>query len=156
MLLKYCTQYASKFRKLSGGHRTGKGQFSFQFQRRAMPKNVQTTTQLHSFHMLSKLFSKFAKLGFNSMWTENFQIFKLDLEKAEKPEIKLQTSVGSSKMQESSRKTSTSAFFFLNLFSFWYPVNANVSMLDVVLKFLNLFFIFYYLFFFLLFQLGDF
>ena len=33
-------------------------------------------------------------------------------------------------------------FFFLNLFSFWYPVNANVSMLDVVLKFLNLFFYF--------------
>ena len=38
--------------KLSSGHRTGKGQFSFQSQRRAMPKNVQTTAQLHSFHML--------------------------------------------------------------------------------------------------------
>ena len=49
MLLKCCTQYASKSGKLSSGHRTGKGQFSSQFQRRAMPKNVQTTTQLHSF-----------------------------------------------------------------------------------------------------------
>jgi len=39
----------------------------------------------------------------------NFQIFKLDLEKAEEPDIKLPTSVGSSKKQESSRKTSTSA-----------------------------------------------
>ena len=38
MLLKSCTQYASKFGKLSSGHRTGKGQFSFQFQRKAMPK----------------------------------------------------------------------------------------------------------------------
>ena len=38
----------------SSGHRTGKGQFSFQFQRRAMPKNAQTTTQLHSSHMLVK------------------------------------------------------------------------------------------------------
>ena len=38
----------------------------------------------------------------------NFQIFKLDLEKAEEPEIKLPTSVGSSKKQESSRKISTS------------------------------------------------
>ena len=47
--------------------------------------------------------------GFNNMWTENFQIFKLDLEKAEEPEIKLPTSAGSSKKQESSRKTSTSA-----------------------------------------------
>ena len=35
-------------------HKTGKGQFSFQFQRRAMPKNVQTTTQLHSSHTLVK------------------------------------------------------------------------------------------------------
>ena len=40
---------------------------------------------------------------------ENFQMFKLDLEKAEEPEIKLQTSVGSSKKQESSRNTSTFA-----------------------------------------------
>ena len=40
------------------------------------------------------------------MWTMNFQMFKLDLEKAEEPEIKLPTSAGSSKKQESSRKTS--------------------------------------------------
>ena len=39
----------------------------------------------------------------------NFQMFKLDLEKAEEPEIKLLTSTGSRKKQESSRKTSTSA-----------------------------------------------
>ena len=38
MLLKCCTQYASKFEKLSSGHRTGKGQFTFQSQRKAMPK----------------------------------------------------------------------------------------------------------------------
>ena len=37
---KCCPQYASKFGKLSSGHRTGKGQFSFQSQRKAMPKNV--------------------------------------------------------------------------------------------------------------------
>ena len=46
------TQYASRFGKFSSGHRTGKSQFSFQFQRKAMPKNVQTTIQLNSFHML--------------------------------------------------------------------------------------------------------
>ena len=38
MLRKCCTQYASKFEKLSSGHRTGKGQFSFQSQRKAIPK----------------------------------------------------------------------------------------------------------------------
>ena len=37
----------------SSDRRTGNGQFSFQSQRRAMPKNVQTTTQFHSFHMLA-------------------------------------------------------------------------------------------------------
>ena len=52
--VKCCIQYASKFGKLSSGHRSGKGQFSFQSQRKAMPKNVQTTAQLHSFHMLAK------------------------------------------------------------------------------------------------------
>ena len=46
--------YASKFGKLSSGHRTGKGQFSFQSQRKAMPKNVQITAELLSFHMLAK------------------------------------------------------------------------------------------------------
>ena len=52
--VKVCTQYASKFGKLSSGHKTGKGQFSFQSQRKVVPKTVQTTTQLHSFHMLAK------------------------------------------------------------------------------------------------------
>ena len=52
--VKCCTQYASKFGKLSSGHRTGKGQFSFQSQRKAMPKNAQNITQLHSSHMLVK------------------------------------------------------------------------------------------------------
>ena len=43
MLWKCCTQYASKFGKLSSGHRTGKGQFSFQSQRKAMTKNAPGT-----------------------------------------------------------------------------------------------------------------
>ena len=41
--VKALTQYASKFGKLSSGHRTGKGQLSFQSQRKAMPNNGQTT-----------------------------------------------------------------------------------------------------------------
>ena len=40
--------------KFSSGHRTGKDEFSFQSQRKAMPKNAQTTTQLHSSHTLVK------------------------------------------------------------------------------------------------------
>ena len=83
MLLKCCTQHTSKFGKLSSGHRTGKGQFSFQSQRKAMSKNAQTTAQLHSSHRLVMKCSKFSKPGFNNMWTMNFQMFKLVLEKAE-------------------------------------------------------------------------
>ena len=50
----FFTQYDSKFGKLSSGHRTGKGQFSFQSQRKAIPKNFQTATQIHLSHMLAK------------------------------------------------------------------------------------------------------
>ena len=87
MLWKCCTQYASKFGKLSSGHRAGKGQFSSQCQRMFI--------QLCSFHMLARLCLKSFRLGFSSMWTKNFQVYKLDLEK--EPEIKLPTSVGSQK-----------------------------------------------------------
>ena len=70
MLWKCCTEYASKFGKLSSGHKTGKVQFSFQSLGKAMPKNVQTTTQLHSSHTLAKYGSKFSNLGFNHTWIE--------------------------------------------------------------------------------------
>ena len=58
MLIKCCTQYVSKFGKPRSGHRTGQGQFSSQFPRRVVLKNVQTTGQLHSFSMLVSLCSK--------------------------------------------------------------------------------------------------
>ena len=52
---------------------------------------------------------KILQLGFNSMLTENAQMFKLDLEKVEEPEIKLPIYIGSWKKQDNSRKISTSA-----------------------------------------------
>ena len=72
--VKCCTQYASTFGKLSSGHRTGKGQFSFQSQRNEMPKNAQTTAQLHSSDHASEVMLKILQ-GFNS--TVTFQMFKL-------------------------------------------------------------------------------
>ena len=119
MVWKICTQYASKFKKLSSGHRTGKGQFSFQSQRKARPKNVQTTALLHSSHTLVKQCPEFFKPGINSTWTVNFQMFKLYLEKTEEPEIKLPASVGSLKMQESSRKTSTALLTMPKSLTLW-------------------------------------
>ena len=50
-----------------------------------------------------------SKTGFSNMWTVNFQMFKLVVEKAEELEIKLPTSAGSWKKEKSSRKTSISA-----------------------------------------------
>ena len=104
ILWKCYTQYASKFGKLISGHGTGKVQFSFQSQRKAILKNVQTTTHLYSCHMLARSWSKSSKWDFNSTRTENFQMYKLDLEKSEETEIKSSTLIHSSKKQESSRK----------------------------------------------------
>ena len=57
----------------------------------------------------------------------NFQMFKLDLEKAKEPEIKLPTSAGSSKMQESSRKTSISAVLTMpKPLTVWVTINCKI------------------------------
>ena len=58
-------------------------------------QNVQTTIQLHLCHMLARLCSKSSKLVFSSTRTKNFQMYKLGLENAEEPEIKLPTFAGS-------------------------------------------------------------
>ena len=127
MLWKCCTQYANKFGKLSSGHRTGK----CQSQRKAVSNNVQTTVQLHSSHTLAKWCSKFSKPGFNNTWTINFQIFKMDVEKAEEPKIKLPTSVGSPKKQESSRKASTSVLLTMpKSLTVWITINCGKSLRD--------------------------
>ena len=109
MLLKCFTHMSANLENCNG-HKTGKGQFSFQSQRRAMPKNVQTTIQLCSFHLLVRFCSKSFKLGFSNIWTENFQIYKLDLEKVDEPEIKLPTSVWSSKKGREFQKNIYSCF----------------------------------------------
>ena len=93
--------------KLGSGHRTGKGPFSFQSQRKAMPKKCSNYYTIAFNSHASKVMLKILQARLQQHM--NFQIFKLVLEKAEEPDIKLQTSTGSSKKQESSRKTSTSA-----------------------------------------------
>ena len=77
-------------------------------------ENAKQGSNYHTIALISharKNSPKFSKLGFKNMWTKNFQMFKLELEKAEEPEIKLPNSAGSSKKEESSRKTSTSALW---------------------------------------------
>ena len=72
-----------------------------------MQKNVQTTGQLHSSPLLVRSCLKSCMLGFSIMWTKNFQMSKLGLEKAEEPEIKLPAFTGSLRNPGNSRKTST-------------------------------------------------
>ena len=122
MLWKCCTQY------IRNSHRTVKGQFSFQSQTKAMPKNAHTTAQLHSSHTVVNWCSKFCKPGFSNTWTTNFQIFRLVKAswKAEEPEIKLPTSAGSLKKQDSSRKTSISVLLTMpKLLIVWIPINCG-------------------------------
>ena len=123
MLWKCCTQYANKFGRLNRGHRTGNYQFQFQPQRKVMPKNIQTTAQLHSSHTLIKQYSKFFKPDFNNMWTVNFQMLKMDLEKAEEPEIILPTSIG---LLKSTRVPEKSIYFcFIDYTKFFDCVDHN-------------------------------
>ena len=91
--------------------------------------NAKEFSNYHTIALIShasKVMSKFSKPGFNSTWILNFQMFKLDLEKAEEPEIKSPTSVGSQKKQENSRKTSTSASLnMLKPLTVWITTNSG-------------------------------
>ena len=91
-----------------------------------MPKNAQTTTQRHSSHV-SKVMLKILQARLQQyMNRENFLMFKLVLEKAEEPEIKLPTSAGSWKKQQSSRKTSTSALLTMpKPLTVWITINCG-------------------------------
>ena len=109
MLWKCWTQYASKFGKLNSGHRTGKGQFFIPMPKKGNAKECSIYSTVALISHASKVMLKILQTRLQQHVSVNFQMFKLDLEKADEPEIKLPTSVGSSKKQESSRKTSTSA-----------------------------------------------
>ena len=109
MWLKCWTQYVSKTEKTQQWPEDWKMSVFIPIPKKSVAKECSTTIQLCSFHMLASLCSKSFKLGFSSMWTNNFQRYKLQLEKAEESEIKLPTFVGSWRKQANSRKTSTSA-----------------------------------------------
>ena len=107
MLWNCCTQNASKYGKFSSGHRTGQGQFSFQSQRQAMPKNAQTTIQLHSSHMLVNAQNSPSQAStVREPWTSRCSSWFL---KGRGTRDQIAKSTGSSKKQESFRKTSISA-----------------------------------------------
>ena len=90
--------------KTQSGHKTGKCQPSSQSPRRVVPKNVLTIGQSHSSPMLVRSSLKSCIPGFSIMWTKNFQMSRLGLEKEEELEIKLQTFAGLERKQGNFRK----------------------------------------------------
>ena len=126
MLWKCCTQYVNKFGKLSSGHRTGKGQFLFQSQRKAMPNSCLNYRTIAHISHASKVMLKILEARLQQYVNRDFPDFKLVLEKAEEPKIKLPTSDGSWKKQESSKKASISALLTIpKLLTVWITINCG-------------------------------
>ena len=78
------------------------------------PKECSNYRTIVLFSHASKVMLEILQARFQQYMNVNFQMLKLDLEKAEEPEIKLPTSIGWLKKQESSRKTSTSALLTMS------------------------------------------
>ena len=108
-LLKCCTQYASKLENSAVATELEKVSFHFNLKKEQYQRSFKLPHNcIHFAHYLPRLCSKSLQRGFSSMWTKNFQMYKLGLKKAEEPEIKLPTFIGSQRKQGNFRKTSTS------------------------------------------------
>ena len=125
VLWQCCTKYASTFGKLSSGHRTGKGQFSFQSQK----DNAKECSNYHTIVLIShasKVMLKILQARLQQCINHKLPDVQAGLEKAEEPDIKLPTSTGSSKEQESSRKTSISALLTMpKPLTVWITINCG-------------------------------
>ena len=96
------------------------------------PNELQMHVRRHNYRTTalisraSKIMLKSFKLGFSSTWTKNFHMYKLDLEKAEEPEIKFPTYPGSyKKKQDNSKKTSASLAMLKSL-TVWITTNCGI------------------------------
>ena len=84
----------------------------------AVPKTVQATVQAVLISHASKVMLKILKLGFIGTGTESFQMYKLGLEKAEDPEVKLSTYTGPWRKQGNSRKKIYFCFMTIHILPF--------------------------------------
>ena len=98
--------------------------FNSKFKERKCQRMLKQLHNCTHLPLLVKQCLKFSKPSFSNMWTMNFQMFKLVFKKAEESEIKLPTSTGSWKKQESSRKTSISALLTMpKPLTVWIKIN---------------------------------
>ena len=120
MLLKCCTQLSANLKNSTMG--TGLEKVSFH----SNPKECSNYHTIVLISHASKVMLKILQTRLHQNMTVNFQMFKLGLEKAEEPEIKLPTSAGSWKKQESSRKTSVSALLTMpKPLTVWITINCG-------------------------------
>ena len=126
MLWKCCTQYASKFGKLSSGHRTGKGQFSFQSQKRAMPKNVQSTHTIALISHTSKVRLKVLQARLQQYVNHELPDVQAGFKKGRGTRDQMANIHWIIKKQESSRKTSISALLTMpKPLTMWITINCG-------------------------------
>ena len=107
--MKCCTQYASRFGKFSSGHRTGKVQFSFQSQRKAMPKNVQTTTQISLILHTSKVMLKILYARLQQFLNQELPDVQAGCREGRGTRDQIVIIRSQKKQENSGQKTSTSA-----------------------------------------------
>ena len=119
-----CTQYASKFGKLNSGHRTGKGQFSFQSQ-----GNAKDCSNYHTIALIShasKVMFKIPQARLQQYINRELPDVQAGFRKGRGIEIKEPISVRLSKKQESSSKTSTSALLTMpKPLTVWITINCG-------------------------------
>ena len=130
MLWKCCTQYASKFGKLSSAQDWKRSVF-IPIPKKGNAKECSNYCTIALISHASKIMLKILQTRLHSTWNLNFQMFKLVLEKAEDPEIKLPTFIGSLRKQKSSRKASTSALLTMpKPLTVWITTNCGKFLRD--------------------------
>ena len=131
MLWKGCTQFASKFEKLSSGHRNGKCQFFIPIPEKGSAKECSNYHTIALISHASKVMLKIFQARRQQYMNRELLDVQAEFIPSEEPEIKLPASTGSSKKQESSRKTSISALLTMpKPLTVWITINWKILKRD--------------------------
>ena len=126
ILWKYCTQYVSKFGKLSSGHRPGKGQFSFQSQKKGNPKECSNYCTIALISHPSKVMLNILQARLQQYMNRELPDVQAGLRKSRGTRDQLANTAGWWKKQESSRKSSIYALLTMpKPLTVWITINCG-------------------------------
>ena len=126
MLWKCCTQYASKCGKVSSGHRTGKGQFSFQFPRKDNAKECSNNRTIALISHISKIILKIFQARIQQYMNHELSDVQAGFRKSRGTRDQIANICWIIKKQESSRKTSISALLTMpKPLTVWITINCG-------------------------------